>query len=60
MLSNLEEVTVQCDFNVVLKLNEYGYNMFKSEKFANTWTFRVTDTNQFMDKFLKISNPIDV
>ena len=60
MSSNLEEVTVQCNFKVVLELKDEGYHMFKAEKFANTWTFRVTNSNQFMDKFLKISNPMNV
>ena len=60
MSSNLEEITVQCNFEVVLELREHGYHMFKQENFANTWTFRVTDSNQFMDKFLKITNPMDV
>ena len=46
MSSNLEEVTVQCNFKVVLELKEEGYHMFKAEK--------------FMDKFLKISNPMNV
>ena len=58
--SNLEEITVQCNFKVVLALRENGYQMFKAESFANTWTFRVTDANQFMQCFLKITNPMDV
>ena len=56
MSSNLEEVTVQCSFKVILALRTEGYHMFKQENFANTYTFRVTDSNQFMNSFLKITD----
>ena len=55
--SHLEEVVVQCSPKVIAALREQGYHIVKrNSDVYDTWIFRVTDYNQFYDKFINLQN----
>lgn len=59
--SHLEEVVVQCSTKVVAALREEGYYIVKRNSDGyDTWAYRVTDYNQFYDKFINLSNKQEV
>jgi hypothetical protein len=51
----LEEVTVGCSAKVVSLLKVEGYSMVRQDS-PNVYTFRVTNYNQFYDKFINLAN----
>jgi hypothetical protein len=53
----LEEVTVECSAKVVSLLKVEGYSMARQDS-PNVYTFRVTNYNQFYDKFINLANNV--
>ena len=53
----LQEVVVQCSNWTIRELKTEGYTIVRSlGTTPETWEFRVTDRNQFLDRFLNITN----
>lgn len=56
MSSNgLEDVTVECSKTVAYLLRRDGYTMCH-KRAEGVYTFRVTNYNQFYDKFINLAN----
>ena len=54
---SLKEVVVQCSNWTIRELKNEGYTIVRSlGTMPQTWEFRVTDRNQFLDRFLTITN----
>ena len=51
----LEEVTVECSASVARLLMRDGYTMCRKTE-ENVYVFRVTNYNQFYDKFINLAN----
>lgn len=51
----LEDVTVECSKTVAHLLIRDGYTMCRKDS-EGVYTFRVTNYNQFYDKFINLAN----